>query len=170
MDDAIALLHSGREAMPSSTLISFHLAELEETRKSDYSTNIVPIFDTLIADLEKEIVATDVKFDAERDRLRATLNPTAGGAGKGCDSNGGDADSINDGGADASAGWDGEARERERERIKEVEKEIELKVEAKRKRAQAQHKGALTLSFIVYMQAARRHVNGIWLRGVISNF
>ncbi|KAJ3169317.1 mRNA 3'-end-processing protein rna14 [Geranomyces variabilis] len=72
-DDAAAMLKSGVETLPASLLLNLSLAEREETRKRDFTTCIAPIYDTLITKLETAVSDINSKYDAERDKLMASL-------------------------------------------------------------------------------------------------
>ncbi|KAJ3154878.1 mRNA 3'-end-processing protein rna14 [Geranomyces michiganensis] len=129
------MLKSGVETLPTSLLLNLSLAEREEARKRDF-TEIAPIYDTLISKLETTLTEANAKYDAEREKLMASLQ-------KGDETTG-------------QEDWDGERREREREKVKARQREVELKVEEKRKRELQNGKEALSLVWIVYMRAARR--------------
>ncbi|KAJ3140311.1 mRNA 3'-end-processing protein rna14 [Geranomyces variabilis] len=139
-DDAAAMLKSGVETLPTSLLLNLSLAEREEARKRDFTTSISPIYDSLITKLESGLADVNSKYDAEREKLMASLQ-------KGDETSG-------------QEDWDGERREREREKLKGRQREVELKVEEKRKRELGMGREAATLVWIVYMRAARR-VQGI---------
>ncbi|KAI8607352.1 hypothetical protein BC830DRAFT_1048334, partial [Chytriomyces sp. MP71] len=138
MDEAASLLAQGAEALPRSLILTFALAELEESRKKDFG-EMAKLFDALLAHLETWITETNAKYDAERDTLMALLR-------------GGDAAAT----PLESSGWDGEQRELEREKEKERNTEIEEKVEIARKRRLGKIREAWSLVWIVYMRVARR--------------
>jgi cleavage stimulation factor subunit 3 len=135
-EEAIQMLQSGLAANPTSLLISFTLAEHLESRKVDF-TQVTIIFDSMLANLEKEYKEANDKFDKERENLIVHLKDTM----------------ILQ---DLDNEDEGEKRERERELQKEHEKEIELRVEVQRKRRISQLKQSTTLVWIVYMRLTRR--------------
>ncbi|TPX64574.1 hypothetical protein CcCBS67573_g08380 [Chytriomyces confervae] len=146
LDEAAALLQQAVEALPRSLLLSFALAELEESRKREFS-EISKVFDNLLTNLESWVVEVNQKYDAERDTLMALLR------------GGSDAAASSVVATGNSAEWDGERREEEREKEKERNQEIETKVEVARKRKIGKVKQAWSLVWVVYMRVARRSEN-----------
>ncbi|KAJ3237989.1 mRNA 3'-end-processing protein rna14 [Chytriomyces hyalinus] len=146
LDEAAALLQQAVEALPRSLLLSFALAELEESRKREFP-EISKVFDNLLINLESWVVEVNQKYDAERDTLMALLR------------GGNDAAASSAVAAGNSAEWDGERREEEREKEKERNLEIEAKVEVARKRKIGKVKQAWSLVWVVYMRVARRSEN-----------
>jgi cleavage stimulation factor subunit 3 len=123
-----------------SLLLSFTLAELEESRKKDPS-EITTIFDSLIESLESEIQSINKRFDDKRAKLLETLTKT---------------NTTND---MIMMEQDGEDRERDREKMKEVEAVLEEKVEVHRRSEVDEMKMAWSLTYIVYMRVMRRSQN-----------
>ncbi|KAJ3390913.1 mRNA 3'-end-processing protein rna14 [Entophlyctis sp. JEL0112] len=136
-DEAITVLHQAVEVLPKSLLLSFALAELEESQKKDFA-GIAAIFDSLIANLEAWVIQINAKYDKERETLLTLLRGTS------------EASSAE------MADWDGERRELEREKEKERNAEVDMKVEQARKKKLIQAKEAWSLAWIVYMRAGRR--------------
>ncbi|KAJ3082107.1 mRNA 3'-end-processing protein rna14 [Quaeritorhiza haematococci] len=173
-EDAIVLLRSGVETIPTSLLLNFTLAELEESRQKDFK-DLSTIYETLIRSLEERITSINAKYDEERERfLQQTTSSgstpaAAGGAGGAASVPSSSSSSsissplLGGVGAGAAGGaggkdedWDGEARERQRERMKEREKELEIKVEEKRRKEIGEVRKALTMAYVVFMRVARR--------------
>ncbi|KAJ3416192.1 hexokinase A [Chytridiales sp. JEL 0842] len=140
-DEAVKLLSEACEIMPQSILVIFAYVELLETQKRPFS-DIAQVFDGLITVLDKSLVDTNAKYDAERESMMAAFKQMEEALEK------------------DSGEWDGERREREREKKKDKEQEIEAKVETARKRDVKAGKEAWSLAHIVYMRVARR-VEGI---------
>ncbi|KAJ3284935.1 mRNA 3'-end-processing protein rna14 [Borealophlyctis nickersoniae] len=146
-DEAAVFLKKGIETLPTSLLLNFTLAELEESRKRPYA-EIQKLFDNLIAQSEAKMEEINAKYDGERERLMATLRDPE----------------LNQKADD----WDGERREREREKLREKEKEIQVKVEEKRAQELYDNKKSLALVWIVYMRVSRRSQNIKAARQVFS--
>ncbi|KAJ3351437.1 mRNA 3'-end-processing protein rna14 [Entophlyctis luteolus] len=144
-DEAITVLHQAVEVLPKSLLLSFALAELEESQKKDFA-GIAAIFDSLIANLEAWVIQINAKYDKERETLLTLLRGTS------------EASSAE------MADWDGERRELEREKEKERNAEVDMKVEQARKKKLIQAKEAWSLAWIVYMRAGRRAQNVAYAR------
>ncbi|KAI9330114.1 hypothetical protein BDR26DRAFT_807589 [Obelidium mucronatum] len=134
LEDASSLLHQAVEALPNSLLLSFALAELEESRKKEHSS-VASIYETLITNLETWVSEINAKYDNEHATLMNLLR-------------GSEVVDMSD--------WDGERREAEREKEKERNAEVEQKVEVARKRKLRQAKEAWSLAWVVYMRFARR--------------
>ena len=136
-DEAIQFLQTGLQRNPTSLLLSFLMAELQEARKADFK-DIQSLFDTLIAKLDEAYADTQHRFDEERSSLLAQLR---------------DANQSADEDKDK---WDGERREEERELEKEFEREVQERVESRRNKKIAQIRSAVGLSWVLYMRFARR--------------
>ncbi|KAL2920081.1 hypothetical protein HK105_200147 [Polyrhizophydium stewartii] len=132
-------------------LLSFTLAELEESRKSDFKV-VQGIFDTLLTKLDESHAEMHRRYDAEREQLLAQLR---------------EADRAGDDGV-PEAEWDGERRARERELEKERLREVNDRVETRRERRVAQIRAAVGLVWVVYMRFARRQQNIKAARQVFS--
>ncbi|KAI9331568.1 hypothetical protein BDR26DRAFT_938303 [Obelidium mucronatum] len=146
LEDASSLLHQAVEALPNSLLLSFALAELEESRKKEHSS-VASIYETLITNLETWVSEINAKYDNEHATLMNLLR-------------GSEVVDMSD--------WDGERREAEREKEKERNAEVEQKVEVARKRKLRQAKEAWSLAWVVYMRFARRSQVGILVSVFVS--
>ncbi|KAI9103161.1 hypothetical protein DFS34DRAFT_354924 [Phlyctochytrium arcticum] len=147
VDEAVSMLRTGVEIIPTSLLLNFALAELEESRKKDFK-ELQSIFDNLVSALDKKIEEINTRYDAERDKMMKSLSTSEDGT---------NADD-----------WDGERREKEREKTKERQKEVESTVEERRRKELGSSKQALSLVWIVYMRTAGRSQNVKALRSVFS--
>ena len=149
---AVTILRSGVETMPTCLILTFTLAEVLEKEKNEFS-EIAVLFDSLILNLENESVEVNESFNEEREKLLEVLkkeNTRVFQVQKIPD----DSNTQEEPDVD----MDGEAREKERERANEMEKEINEKVEVKRKEKLESMKKFISLSYIIYMRVARRHV------------
>ncbi|KAJ1547825.1 mRNA 3'-end-processing protein rna14 [Nowakowskiella sp. JEL0078] len=140
LDEASIFLKQGVEALPRSLLLSFALAELEEQRKKDYETEIKPIFETLLQNLDNQITLTNERYDEERKKMKAAFDASD------------EQTSIegNNGMVDA------EMKERERSKQREREKQFDVKVEERRRKEIDSLKKCVTLTWIAFMKIARR--------------
>jgi peptidoglycan hydrolase CwlO-like protein len=118
-------------------LLNFAYSELLESQKKPY-TNIAEVFETLLKALEDSVTNINAKYDAERTDMLAAMKEAADALEK------------------DSEEWDGERREREREKQKERDMEIQVKVEEARMKDLRDAREAWSLTYIVYMRAARR--------------
>jgi cleavage stimulation factor subunit 3 len=137
IEEGMNQLKAGLEANPTSLLLSFTLAEFEESRKVEFST-IQNIFETLLAKLEEKYHDTNTYYDRESKSMFEELKRSI------------PSDNIDE------TEWDGERREREREIKREHEKEVEQVVEVKRKKILEDIKISISLSWIIYMRFTRR--------------
>ncbi|KAH6583187.1 hypothetical protein BASA60_001591 [Batrachochytrium salamandrivorans] len=140
--EAISYLQAGIAINPTSLLLSFTLAEIQESQKADFK-DIQAILDALLAKLEESHTEIHKKYDAEREAILTQLR---------------EADKIE--GDDATEDtWDGERRERERELEKERDREVNDRVESRRERKVAQIKTCVGLTWVIYIRLARRSQN-----------
>ncbi|KAJ3228371.1 mRNA 3'-end-processing protein rna14 [Clydaea vesicula] len=145
-EEALKLLKTGIETIPTSLLIAFTLVEFEEGRNVAFK-EISQIFEKLIQNLESKIDEKNAKFDEEVNNLLKRGNKSVK---NNKIADGMEVEDLNE------EVWDGESREREREQLKQLEKEIHFKVEETRKIEIDLLKEAVSCAYIMYMRVARR--------------
>jgi cleavage stimulation factor subunit 3 len=138
-DEALAILKSGTEALPTSSLLHLSLADLYESRGQVPAAKA--LYEGLVENLEKQI--TGINSRAEGEKARAVGAVQA---------------------AIKAGALDGE--EREDKRLKE--KAAVEKVEAARAKEVGEVREALALTWVFYMRFARRTENIKAARAVFS--
>ncbi|TPX37613.1 hypothetical protein SmJEL517_g00759 [Synchytrium microbalum] len=144
------MLKSGIEAIPTSLLLNFTFAELEESKKRDPA----PLFESLITTLESNFDAITKKYDTERGKLVEALTNKLSAA---QESRGVLIELGSEGRfSTPDDQWDGEAREVVRDKQREVDKQVQAQVESQRKKEFETTRRSLTLVWVVYMRVMRR--------------
>ncbi|KAF9160165.1 mRNA 3'-end-processing protein rna14 [Actinomortierella ambigua] len=145
VDEAVALLKNACEIMPTSYLVHFAYAELEESRKNTAEAR--EAYESLIKNLSEKIDEMNKKVDEDVQRMTTQLmeehqqeHEAAGQANKKIR----DAEEVN-----------GEMRERERDEFKKRTKEIQEFEKNARKEVDKVVRGA-GLAWIMFMQYVRR--------------
>jgi cleavage stimulation factor subunit 3 len=138
-DEALAILKSGTEALPTSALLHLSLADLYETRGQVPAAKA--LYEGLVENLEKHINGINTRAEGEKARAVGAVQ------------------------AAIKAGTlDGEEREDKRVR----EKAAVEKVEAERAKEVREVREALALAWVYYMRFARRTENIKAARAVFS--
>ncbi|KAG0325222.1 mRNA 3'-end-processing protein rna14 [Dissophora globulifera] len=145
-DEAVALLKNACEIMPTSFLLHFAYAEMEENRKNMKESRVV--FETLVKNLTEKIDDMNRRVDEEVQAAKTALQAEQ---------------QLLDGASSSSSGKkvrdieevDGEMRERERDELKKRTKELQQYEKLARKEVEEMIKGC-GLAWIMFMQFVRR--------------
>ncbi|KAG0375773.1 mRNA 3'-end-processing protein rna14 [Mortierella sp. AD032] len=141
VDEAVALLKNGCEIMPTSFLLHFAYAEMEETRKNFKESRAA--YEGLVKSLTEKIDDMNTKVDQEVQAAKAALLAEQ---------------QLLDGGSKKVRDIeevDGEMRERERDELKKRTKELQQYEKLARKEVEEMIKGC-GLAWIMFMQFVRR--------------
>ncbi|KAF9338682.1 mRNA 3'-end-processing protein rna14 [Linnemannia elongata] len=144
-DEAVAMLKNGCEIMPTSFLLHFAYAEMEETRKNFKESRVA--YESLVKSLTEKIDDMNTKVDQEVQAAKAALlaeQQLLDGGGAGSNKKVRDIEEV-----------DGEMREREREELKKRTKELQQYEKLARKEVEEMIKGC-GLAWIMFMQFVRR--------------
>ncbi|KAF9538193.1 mRNA 3'-end-processing protein rna14 [Mortierella hygrophila] len=144
-DEAVAMLKNGCEIMPTSFLLHFAYAEMEETRKNFKESRAS--YEALVKNLTEKIDDMNTKVDQEVQAAKAALlaeQQLLDGSGAGSNKKVRDIEEV-----------DGEMREREREELKKRTKELQQYEKLARKEVEEMIKGC-GLAWIMFMQFIRR--------------
>ncbi|KAF9920499.1 mRNA 3'-end-processing protein rna14 [Linnemannia zychae] len=142
-DEAVALLKSACEIMPTSFLLHFAYAEMEETRKNFKESRAA--YEALVKNLTEKIDDMNSKVDQEVQAAKAALLAEQQLLeGPGSNKKVRDIEEV-----------DGEMRERERDELKKRTKELQQYEKLARKEVEEMIKGC-GLAWIMFMQFVRR--------------
>ncbi|KAI9228389.1 MAG: hypothetical protein DHS80DRAFT_15684 [Piptocephalis tieghemiana] len=154
-EDAVIILRTAIDAKPSSFLLHFALAEVEERRKR--YTEAKTVYEDLLSGLNDRVKQAEQEYTEAMKRLEEEEEEEANTQGK----------STEEGGGPMEMGQDGEGRERLREAARARDRARE-RVKEERKGKLARIGRLFSSAWIAYMRFSRRTEGIKTARGIFS--